>query len=153
MLRINVCAFVRCLPRCLLQGMSPEQYEAQKEAVADEVCSRLEALFPGLTAAIEFREVGTPRTHRRYLSREDGTYGPIPSRRPLGMLSMPFNSTSVQGLYCVGDSTFPGQGVNAVVFSGFGCAHRVAVDIGLEPGWPAVDKAYASLLNFVRDRS
>jgi hypothetical protein len=41
-------------------------------------------------------QVGTPRTHRRYLSREDGTYGPIPSRRPLGMLSMPFNSTSVE---------------------------------------------------------
>lgn len=40
------------------------------------------------------------------------------------MLSMPFNSTSIKGLYCVGDSTFPGQGVNAVVFSGFGCAHR-----------------------------
>lgn len=45
-------------------------------------------------------------------------------RRPLGMLSMPFNTTSIKGLYCVGDSTFPGQGVNAVVFSGFGCAHR-----------------------------
>lgn len=45
------------------------------------------------------------------------------------------------------------QGVNAVVFSGFGCAHRVAVDIGMEPGWPVVDKAYKGLLNFVRDRS
>eukprot|EP00878_Enallax_costatus_P016763 GHUV01017592.1.p1 GENE.GHUV01017592.1~~GHUV01017592.1.p1 ORF type:complete len:376 (+),score=69.89 GHUV01017592.1:491-1618(+) len=135
------------------QGMSPEKYELQKERVADEICNRLEALWPGLRGAIEFREVGTPRTHRRYLSREDGTYGPIPSRRPLGMLSMPFNTTSVQSLYCVGDSTFPGQGVNAVVFSGFGCAHRVAVDIGLEPGWPAVDKAYQGLLNYVRDRS
>lgn len=70
------------------------------------------------------REVGTPRTHRRFLNRSDGTYGPIPSRRPLGMLGMPFNRTAVPGLYCVGDSTFPGQGVNAVVFSGFGCAHR-----------------------------
>lgn len=135
------------------QGLSPSDYEAQKEAVADEVCGRLEALWPGLRQAVEFREVGTPRTHRRYLSREDGTYGPIPSRRPLGMLSMPFNTTSISGLYCVGDSTFPGQGVNAVVFSGFGCAHRVAVDLGMEPGWPVVDKAYKGLLNFVRDRS
>lgn len=59
------------------------------------------------------REVGTPRTHRRFLNRADGSYGPIPSRRPLGMLSMPFNRTAVRGLYCVGDSTFPGQGVNA----------------------------------------
>lgn len=46
------------------------------------------------------------------------SYGPIPSRRPLGMLSMPFNRTAIQGLYCVGDSTFPGQGVNAGVFRG-----------------------------------
>jgi hypothetical protein len=29
------------------------------------------------------------------------------------MLSMPFNRTAIPGLYCVGDSTFPGQGVNA----------------------------------------
>lgn len=57
--------------------------------------------------------MGTPRTHRRFLNRVDGSYGPIPARRPLGMLSMPFNRTAVQGLYCVGDSTFPGQGVNA----------------------------------------
>lgn len=73
------------------------------------------------------REVGTPRTHRKFLNRVDGTYGPIPARRPTGMLGMPFNRTAVKGLYCVGDSTFPGQGVNAVVFSGFGCAHRYAV--------------------------
>ena len=40
-----------------MQGMSPEEYEAQKERVADEICKRLEALWPGLRAAIEFREV------------------------------------------------------------------------------------------------
>jgi len=134
-------------------GMSPDEYEKKKEQVADEICERLEVLWPGLRKAITFREVGTPRTHRRYLSREDGTYGPIPSRRPLGMLSMPFNTTSIDGLYCVGDSTFPGQGVNAVVFSGFGAAHRVAVDLGMEPGWPVVDKAYKGMLNYIRDRS
>ena len=33
------------------------------------------------------------------------------------------------------------------------CCHRVAVDLGMEPGWPAVDKAYNGVLNFVRDRS
>jgi prolycopene isomerase len=37
--------------------MSPAEYEAKKEEVADEICARLEALFPGLRAAIEFREV------------------------------------------------------------------------------------------------
>lgn len=36
----------------------------------------------------------------------------------------------IEGLYCVGDSCFPGQGVIAVAFSGVMCAHRVAADIG-----------------------
>ena len=46
--------------------------------------------------AVVFREVGTPRTHRRFLGREDGSYGPIPSRRPAGMLGMPMNRTGIQ---------------------------------------------------------
>ena len=66
---------------------------------------------------------------------------------------MPFNRTSVDSLYCVGDSTFPGQGVNAVVFSGFGCAHRVLVDIGLEPGWPVLDAAFNKAVAYARDRT
>jgi phytoene dehydrogenase-like protein len=49
--------FVNELSSMLLQGMSPAEYDAKKEEVADEICARLEALFPGLRAAIEFREV------------------------------------------------------------------------------------------------
>lgn len=41
-------------------------------------------------------QVGTPRTHRKFLNRDDGSYGPIPARRPLGMLGMPFNSTAIK---------------------------------------------------------
>lgn len=59
----------------------------------------------------------------------------------------------VQGLYCVGDSTFPGQGVNAVVFSGFGCAHRVLCDLGKQPIIPVFDQAFTSVLSAVRDRA
>ncbi|GIL74812.1 hypothetical protein Vretimale_2408 [Volvox reticuliferus] len=135
------------------KDLSPTEYEAAKEQLADQICERLEAIIPGLRAATTFREVGTPRTHRRYLNREDGTYGPIPSRRPLGMLSMPFNTTDIKGLYCVGDSSFPGQGVNAVVFSGFGCAHRVLTDLGVEPSWPLLDSAFGKLLSTVRNAS
>jgi prolycopene isomerase len=92
---------------------------------------RLSAIFPNLADSIDYQEVGTPRTHRRFLGRANGTYGPVPSRKLLGLLGMPFNRTAVPGLYCVGDSTFPGQGLNAVAFSGFACAHRIAVDLGL----------------------
>ncbi|MEX0269142.1 carotenoid isomerase [Leptolyngbyaceae cyanobacterium UHCC 1019] len=113
------------------QGLSPTEYEARKEAAAARIIDRLEAIFPNLSAHLDYQEVGTPRTHRRFLGRDNGTYGPIPTRKLAGLLGMPFNRTAISGLYCVGDSTFPGQGLNAVAFSGFACAHRVGVDLGL----------------------
>ncbi|KAH7853392.1 hypothetical protein Vadar_001852 [Vaccinium darrowii] len=103
--------------------MSQEDYEAMKELVEKK-------LFPGLKSSIVFKEVGTPKTHRRYLARDNGTYGPMPLGTPKGILGMPFNTTAIDGLYCVGDSCFPGQGVIAVAFSGVMRAHRVAADIG-----------------------
>jgi prolycopene isomerase len=113
------------------EGMSSEEYEEKKEEAAGRIIDRLEEIFPGLDAGLDYMEVGTPRSHRRFLNRVDGTYGPIPRRKLWGLLGMPFNRTSIPGLYCVGDSTFPGQGLNAVAFSGFACAHRIGVDLGL----------------------
>jgi len=112
------------------RGLSSVEYAQRKEAAAEKLIDRLEQIFPGLNQGLDFMEVGTPRSHRRFLGREDGTYGPIPRKKLPGLLGMPFNRTAVPGLYCVGDSTFPGQGLNAVAFSGFACAHRVAVDLG-----------------------
>ncbi|KAL6273261.1 hypothetical protein ACE6H2_023953 [Prunus campanulata] len=133
------------------EGLSRKDYEAKKEIVADEIIGRLEdKLFPGLKSSIVFKEVGTPKTHRRYLARDKGTYGPIPRRTPKGLLGMPFNTTAIEGLYCVGDSCFPGQGVIAVSFSGVMCAHRVAADIGLEKKSPVLDAALLRLLGWLR---
>ncbi|WP_072620784.1 carotenoid isomerase [Spirulina major] len=112
------------------QNLSQSDYEAKKTAAAQRLITRLEAIFPGLGDQVDYLEIGTARTHRRFLGREDGTYGPIPRRKLPGLLTMPFNRTAIPGLYCVGDSTFPGQGLNAVAFSGFACAHRVAADLG-----------------------
>jgi prolycopene isomerase len=115
------------------QGLSPTAYAAKKEADANRLIGRLEAILPGLAGAITHREVGTPRSHRRFLGRSGGSYGPIPAMRLPGLLPMPFNRTGIDGLYCVGDSCFPGQGLNAVAFSGFACAHRIGADLGLNP--------------------
>ncbi|CAM6102441.1 unnamed protein product [Calypogeia fissa] len=133
------------------EGLSREEYNAKKEAVADKIVKRLEKeLFPGLMKATTFREVGSPKTHRRYLARDDGTYGPIPKGRPKGLLAMPFNTTAVDSLYCVGDSCFPGQGVIAVAFSGVMCAHRVAADLGLEKRNAVLDQGLSKLLAWFR---
>ncbi|RZM75374.1 carotenoid isomerase [Leptolyngbya iicbica] len=111
------------------QGRSPSDYAQHKRALAQQLIQRLERVFPGVLEAIDHCSIGTPRTHRRFLGRMDGTYGPMPHHQLRGLLNMPFNRTAIPGLYCVGDSTFPGQGLNAVAFSGFACAHRVAADL------------------------
>jgi prolycopene isomerase len=120
------------------QGLTPAEYRAKKQADSDRLIGRLEAILPGLKGAIRHREVGTPRSHRRFLGRMGGSYGPIPALRLPGLLPMPFNRTAIHGLYAVGDSCFPGQGLNAVAFSGFACAHRVGADLGLNP-WALPD--------------
>ncbi|OMO95042.1 Carotene isomerase [Corchorus capsularis] len=133
------------------EGLPPKDYEAKKELIAEEIIGRLEKkLFPGLKSSIVFKEVGTPKTHRRFLARDMGTYGPMPREIPKGLLGMPFNTTGIDGLYCVGDSCFPGQGVIAVAFSGVMCAHRVAADIGLEKKSPILDSALLRLLGWLR---
>ena len=120
------------------QGLDPRAYGEAKQAAADRVIGRLEAILPGLGAAVRLKEVGTPRSHRRFLGRKGGSYGPIPAMRLPGLLPMPFNRTGIPALYCVGDSCFPGQGLNAVAFSGFACAHRIGADLGFNP-WALPD--------------
>ncbi|KAF3320140.1 prolycopene isomerase 1 [Carex littledalei] len=133
------------------EGLGRKDYEQKKETVANEIIQRLEdKLFPGLQSSIVLKEVGTPKTHRRFLARDNGTYGPMPRGTPKGLLAMPFNTTAIDGLYCVGDSCFPGQGVIAVAFSGVMCAHRVAADIGLEKRSPVLDAALLRLLGWLR---
>ncbi|KAH0451163.1 hypothetical protein IEQ34_018462 [Dendrobium chrysotoxum] len=135
----------------ILEGLSRKEYEEKKELVADEIITRLEKkLFPGLKDSVVLKEVGTPKTHRRFLARDSGTYGPMPRNVPKGLLGMPFNTTAINGLYCVGDSCFPGQGVIAVAFSGVMCAHRVAADLGFEKRAPVLDAAFLRLLGWLR---
>ena len=113
--------------------LEPKDYRAKKRHDASRLIERLESILPGLSQGIELQEVGTPRTHRRFLGRMGGSYGPIPAGRLPGLLPMPFNRTGLKGLYCVGDSCFPGQGLNAVAFSGYACSHRIGADLGLNP--------------------
>ena len=113
------------------EGLSNKEYLDKKKEDGDKLISKLEKLFPNLSQNISHKEIGSPRTHKRFLSRNKGSYGPIPSMRLPGLLPMPFNSTKISGLYCVGDSCFPGQGLNAVAFSGYACAHKIGTKLGM----------------------
>ncbi len=113
------------------EDLTHSSYTKKKTIYADRVIQKIEKILPRLSEEITHKEIGTPRSHRRFLGRHQGSYGPIPSTRLPGLLPMPFNSTGIKNLFCVGDSCFPGQGLNAVAFSGFACAHRIGADLGI----------------------
>ena len=115
------------------KGLNRTSYLKKKEIDAENVISKVECIFPDLKNNISHKEIGTPKSHRRFLGRHQGSYGPIPSLQLPGLLPMPFNTTGIKHLYCVGDSCFPGQGLNAVAFSGFACAHKIGASLGINP--------------------
>ena len=112
-------------------NLSRDEYLIKKENYYSFLIRKISKIIPGLDANIEHKEIGTPRTHRKFLGRFEGSYGPIPNKKLLGLLPMPFNSTKIENLYCVGDSCFPGQGLNAVAFSGYACAHKIGSKLNI----------------------
>ena len=111
------------------EGLSRKEYLQKKEEYFSFLIDRISTILPNLQKNIEHKEIGTPKTHKKFLGRYQGSYGPIPSQKLLGLLPMPFNSTKIKNLYCVGDSCFPGQGLNAVAFSGYACAHKIGAKL------------------------
>ena len=107
------------------ESLSRKEYLIKKEKYFSFLIKKISKLIPNLEQNIHHKEIGTPKTHRKFLGRFEGSYGPIPNRKLLGLLPMPFNTTKIKNLYCVGDSCFPGQGLNAVAFSGYACAHKI----------------------------
>ncbi|BBN17915.1 hypothetical protein MPTK1_7g17990 [Marchantia polymorpha subsp. ruderalis] len=81
------------------------------------------ALGPGFSRdKCEVKLEGTPLTHERFLRRAQGTYGPAIRA---GQSTFPGHSTPIKGLYCCGDSTFPGIGIPAVAASGLVAANTL----------------------------
>jgi len=104
-------------------------YRAVKEDVAAAIIARTERILPGLSQAIEVKVLATPLTHERYLNRHEGSYGPL-LKAGQNVLQKPQNKTSIKNLFLAGDSTFPGQGVIAVTYSGVSCASYIARKFG-----------------------
>ncbi|GMP39437.1 hypothetical protein CsSME_00010272 [Camellia sinensis var. sinensis] len=106
-------------PFGLWEGLDRKSVEYKElKAKRSEVLWRAveRAVGPGFDREkCEVKLVGTPLTHRRFLRRNRGTYGPAIQA---GKGTFPGHSTPIPQLYCCGDSTFPGIGVPAVAASG-----------------------------------
>ena len=106
---------------------SPE-YEAMKRVAADDLYAALEKVIPDVRNRVEVEMVATPLTQRRFVRRHRGTYGPgidMTRHNLYGAGLAPGPATGVEGLWGVGDSTYPGIGVPAAAGSGFFTANSL----------------------------
>jgi all-trans-retinol 13,14-reductase len=106
-----------------------DAYRREKERMADILIRKAEAtLLPGLTRAIEVKEIGTPLTNLRYtLNYRGAIYGwdqtldnSMPRRLP--------HKTPIRNLYLAGAWTQPGHGYGAVIPSGLECFAGIMTD-------------------------
>ncbi|MGK7953694.1 MAG: phytoene desaturase family protein [Crocosphaera sp.] len=100
-----------------------DAYQQQKEARSQVMWDALERIIPDMRERISLSLVGTPLTHERFLRRYRGSYGPAIQA---GKALFPGPNTPVEGLWCCGDSTFPGIGLPAVAASGMILANTFA---------------------------
>jgi phytoene dehydrogenase-like protein len=97
-------------------------YRAEKERMADILIKKVEeTVLPGLSDAIEVKEIGTPLTNWRYTSNYRGAiYGWDQTLNNTGPNRLP-HTTPIKNLYLAGAWTQPGHGYGAVVPSGLQC--------------------------------
>jgi len=103
----------------------PAEYKALKEERSEYLWTVLEKVIPDIRERATVVKVGTPLTHRRFLRRYEGSYGPAIKA---GQGSFPFPGTPIKGLLVCGDSCFPGIGTPAVAGSGLLAANSVSFD-------------------------
>jgi ferredoxin-NADP reductase len=108
------------------EGLDEEAYRARKEEIADILVARLERQFPGIKKCIEYREVATARTIRRYTLNPAGApYGFAQLPRQVGWMRPSYRSP-IPNLWLCGTWTFPGGGFTGAIVSGFLCGLKVA---------------------------
>jgi len=101
-------------------------YRREKEQMADILIKRVEkSLLPGLSKAIELKEIGTPLTNIRYTGNYHGAiYGWDQTMNNSGQNRLAHH-TPIKNLYLSGAWTKPGHGYGGVLWSGVECFSEI----------------------------
>ena len=112
---------------------SRKEYLAKKDRECNRLLSVLENRFPGISKAVRYKELASPKTIERYTLKNGGAVaGP---RQMLGqhMLHRLHTRTEWPNLYCCGESTVMGTGTPTVTTSGVAAANAILRKLGNEP--------------------
>jgi C-3',4' desaturase CrtD len=103
-----------------------EKYKQQKREVTQIILEEFDRVFSEYKGLEKlFLLSGTPSTYERYTERWKGFVGGIPHSVFPGLLGFPPNETKFSNLYLIGDTSFPGQGIPAVLYSAMNVAERI----------------------------
>jgi phytoene desaturase len=101
-----------------LQQADRARYDAEKARVAGQVLGRLESFLPGISAAVEMRDVATPYTLHRYTRNYRGaSEGWLITPDNVGK-PLPRTLPGLENFYMAGQWVEPGGGVPTVLGSG-----------------------------------
>ncbi len=130
------------------EELSKEDYTAKKEEVAQILLERLEKQFPGIRESIEYYEVATPKTIKRFTSNTDGSVYGFTQSKEQSATKRPRNNFLIPNLYFASAWTFPGGGFEGSIMAGF----LAALQMNRDKIWsdcddePYLDQRIVSLL-------
>ncbi len=106
-------------------NLPKDSYNKRKEEVAQTLIERLEKHIPGIKDQIEYYEVGTPATIRRYTLNPEGTaygYAQIPNQAGRKRVKI---KSPIPNLFFASAWTEPGHGFTGAILSGYWCAKEI----------------------------
>jgi C-3',4' desaturase CrtD len=109
--------------------LDKETYDLVKQQVIDYLVNHIKKVLPGAHDA-EWKQVdaATPRTWEQWVYRKKGRVGGIPQSMSRAIWDWTSPVTPEKGLYLVGDTTYPGQGIPGVTLSGINVYYRIRND-------------------------
>ncbi|MCS6988754.1 MAG: NAD(P)/FAD-dependent oxidoreductase [Chloroherpetonaceae bacterium] len=101
-------------------------YDAEKRLVAEFILSELEKRLPGFKREnVVFQNASTPKSWQDWTYRRYGRVGGIPNVMSRKIWELVGAETPFKGLYLVGDTVYPGQGIAGACLSGQNAVYRV----------------------------
>ncbi len=101
-------------------------YDQNKEEAKDFIINTLKEKLPGFAKTeIKLADLATPVTWQNWVYRKKGRVGGIPQSMARSLLKWTPTETPFKGLYLVGDTTYPGQGIPGVTLGGINVYSRV----------------------------
>jgi phytoene dehydrogenase-like protein len=104
------------------EDLTMEEYKSKKEMVASLFIERLERIIPGIKSIIEYYEVGTPLTVKRYTLNPGGAvygFAQTPSRKLIDNSKLPDN------LHFASAWGRTGGGFSGAIYGGYLCAINI----------------------------